>query len=428
MNEPTDITPPTETSHSQDAPELANDTATSLEALLAAGDQPYSTVTRDGTHYTILGTAHVSKTSADEVKRLIDSSVFDAVAIELDANRYATLAEPERWAKLDLFKVLKEGKAGVLASSLALGAFQQRLADQLGIRPGEEMRAAISEAKAKNLPLLLIDRDVGVTLKRVYRNVPWWQRFTLLAGLLASVMSNEEISEQDIEKLKEGDMLESTFAEFAEESKSLYEPLISERDHYMAAKLRSQAGQHKHVLVVIGAGHLKGLTEALANSDADPRETQTRLETVPKGTSFWRVIPWVFIGLILSGFVIGFARSPELGWQITNAWFLINGGLAALGAIIALAHPLTIIGVFAAAPLTSLNPFIGAGFVAAAIELFFKKPRVGDFSDLRQDVTTARGWWRNRVARTLLVFILTTLGSAIGTYIGGFRIVTLLRG
>jgi pheromone shutdown protein TraB len=117
-----------------------------------------------------------------------------------------------------------------------------------------------------------------------------------------------------------------------------------------------------------------------------------------------------------------------LGWQITNAWFLINGGLAALGAIIALAHPLTIIGVFAAAPLTSLNPFIGAGFVAAAIELFFKKPRVGDFSDLRQDVTTARGWWRNRVARTLLVFILTTLGSAIGTYIGGFRIVTLLRG
>jgi len=402
--------------------------ADEVHSLLKEGDQPYEILEQDGVHYTILGTAHVSQTSADEVRRLIDSGMFDAVAIELDRNRYASLADPERWANLDLFKVLREGKAGVLAASLALGAFQQRLADQLGIRPGEEMRAAIEEAEANKLPLLLIDRDVGVTLKRVYRNVPWWQRLTLIAGLLASVMSNEEISAEEIEKLKEGDILESTFAEFAEESKGLYVPLISERDQYMAVKLQEQSTGHKNILVVIGAGHLKGLAEHLRQPDDDPTETRHRLENVPKGTSIWRFLPWLIIGLILLGFVIGFSRNPALGWQMTSEWFLINGGLSGLGAIIALAHPLTIIGVFAAAPLTSLNPFIGAGFVAAAIELFFRKPRVGDFSELRHDVTVVSGWWQNRVAKTLLVFILTTLGSAIGTYLGGFRIVALLRG
>lgn len=399
-----------------------------VHTLLKEGDQPYEILEHEGVHYTILGTAHVSQTSADEVRRLIDSGLFDAVAIELDRNRYASLADPERWANLDLFKVLREGKAGVLAASLALGAFQQRLADQLGIRPGEEMRAAIEEAETNKLPLLLIDRDVGVTLKRVYRNVPWWQRLTLFAGLLASVMSNEEISAEEIEKLKEGDMLESTFAEFAEESKGLYIPLISERDQYMAATLQEQSAGHKNILVVIGAGHLKGLAEHLRQPDDDPAETRHKLENVPKGSSVWRFVPWLLIGLIFLGFIIGFRRNPALGWQMTSEWFLINGGLSGLGAIIALAHPLTIIGVFAAAPLTSLNPFIGAGFVAAAIELFFRKPRVGDFSELRHDVTVASGWWRNRVAKTLLVFILTTLGSAIGTYLGGFRIVALLRG
>ena len=389
-----------------------------------ARSEPLAMVERPDVRFTILGTAHVSRTSAEEVERLISSGEFDAVAIELDPSRHQALTDPDRWAKLDLFKVLREGKAGMVAANLALGAFQQRLADQLGIEPGQEMRVAIRTADDHQLPLLLIDRDIGITLRRVYRNVPWWQRFGLLGGLLASVLSRQEITEAEIEKLKEGDMLEATFTEFAESSSAMYQPLISERDSYMVAKLEqaTASGDFKRVLVVIGAGHLKGLRGLLERGDGDPGGTIQSLDAVPAPSRWRRVVPWVIVALILFGFVVGFARSPELGVQILADWFFINGGLAALGAIIALAHPLTIVGVFVAAPLTSLNPLIGAGFVAAGIELWLRKPNVGDFERLRSDVTSARGWWRNRVAKTLLVFILATLGSVAGTYLAGFRI------
>lgn len=386
--------------------------------------QPTAVVDRDGVRYTILGTAHVSRSSAEAVERLLASGEFDAVAIELDENRYASLTDPDRWAKMDLFKVVREGKAGMVAASLALGAFQQRLADQIGIEPGAEMRAAIHAAEQAALPLLLIDRDIGITLRRVYRNVPWWQRLTLFSGLIASVISREEITEEEIEKLKEGDMLEATFTEFAEESASLYEPLISERDAYMAARLEQEAEHgHQNVLVVIGAGHLKGLVSHL--EDATTTEPATRisdLERTPPPSLVRRIFPWLLVALVVAGFALGFARSPELGRAILADWVLINGGLAALGALIALGHPLTVVGTFFAAPLTSLNPLVGAGFVAAGLELWFRKPSVGDFETLRRDVTSLGGWWKNRVARTLLVFLLATIGSAAGTYLAGFRI------
>ena len=393
-------------------------------------EQPLRIIEQGDIRYTILGTAHVSKTSADEVERLINTREFDAVAIELDPNRHANLTDPDRWAKTDLFEVFRQGKASMMAASLALGAFQQRIAEQSGIEPGEEMRRAIRVAKDADLPVLLIDRDIGITLRRVYHNVPWWQRMTLIGGLLASVVSREEVTEEEIEKLKEGDMLEATFNEFAESSQALYVPLIAERDEYMAVRLREEtnAKPYKNVLVVIGAGHLKGLAQNLEAGKAEPGEVRRRLETLPQGTPWLRIFPWFIVALIITGFIIGFSRSPELGWQLVADWVLINGVLTATGALIATAHPLTVIGAFFAAPLTSLNPLIGAGFVAAGIELWARKPKMGDFNSLRQDVTEWRGWWRNRVARTLLVFFLATLGSAAGTYLAGFSIAGRLFG
>ena len=398
-----------------------------------AAVQPTEIVERDGVRYTILGTAHVSKASAEAVQMLIDGGSFDAVAVELDRNRFNSLTNPESVAKLDLFQVIREGKAGMVAANLALSAFQQRIAEQFDIEPGQEMRVAISAAKEVGLPLLLIDRDIGVTLRRVYRSVPWWQRLTLLAGLGASLFSNETVTEEEIEKLKQGDLLEATFTEFAESSEKLYTPLIAERDEYMAAKLREDTRKaseprYKNVLVVIGAGHLKGLTQHLQDDEEPPTEVRKRLEHVPKGSVWPKLIPWLIVAFIIAGFVVGFQRSPELGLQLIGDWFLINGVLAGLGAAIALGHPVTILGTFLAAPFTSLNPLIGAGFVAAAIELWFRKPTVGDFGTLRKDVTDFRGWWRNRVARTLLVFFLATLGSALGTYLAGFRIFGRLFG
>ncbi len=404
-----------------------------LDAMV--GDQPVVEVDAHGVRFTLLGTAHVSRSSAEVVATLARSGRFDAVAIELDAGRFAAMTDADRWAKMDLFRVFREGKAGMVAANLALGAFQQRLADQLGIEPGAEMKAAIDGARDAGLPLQLVDRDIGVTLRRVYANVPWWQRLTILAGLAASVLSREEISEEEIEHLKEGDMLEATFTEFAERSERLYLPLITERDRYIAARLEIEAralagaGEEPNVLVVLGAGHLQGVAETLRQPPReDPEERIAALSQVPRGRRWSKILPWIVVAIVLVGFALGFARSPSLGLSLLADWVVINGGLAAIGALIALAHPITIVVTALAAPLTSLNPLVGAGFVAAGVELWLRKPNVGDFATLRQDVTSVRGWWRNRVARTFLVFLLATLGSAIGTYLAGFRIFGRLLG
>lgn len=399
--------------------------------------EPIAEVTVGDSRITLLGTAHVSRSSAEKVKELLDTGEYDAVAVELCPSRHNAIVDPDALARMDLFQVIREGKASMVAASLALGAFQQRAAEQMGIEPGAEMRQAIHSAQEAKLPVLLIDREVGVTLKRIYRNVPWWRRMNLISGLLASVVAKQDVSEEEIERLKEGDILESTFAQFAEEEKDLFLPLIGERDEYMVARLHQEIEKHPHenILVVIGAGHLAGMVKYLKegfsqeeSQEETPGQIVKRLDRVPPGARWPKYIPWIIVALILLGFTIGFSRSSELGWTLVADWVLINGGLAALGALIAAAHPLTIIGAFLAAPLTSLNPTIGAGMVTAAIEVYFRRPKVGDFSHLRKDTTTIKGWWSNQVTRTLLVFIFSTIGSAVGTYLAGFRIFGRLSG
>jgi pheromone shutdown-related protein TraB len=379
---------------------------------------------------TLLGTAHVSRASAEQVRALLAGGDYDAVAVELCPSRYNALLNPDELAKMDLFRVLRDGKAPMVVASLALGAYQQRLADQFGIEPGAEQRQAIRSAQESELPILLIDREIGVTLKRVSRNLPWWQRFGLFAGLVASLMTSEDVDEAEIERLKEGDVLESTFAQFAERERHLYEPLIEERDQYMAARLREEIERsgHANVLAVVGAGHLAGIARALEQQSAPPAQLVAELDRIPSPSRWPKLIPWLIVALILVGFGIGFSRSSELGWQLVLDWVLINGGLSALGALIAMAHPLTTLTAFLAAPLTSLNPTIGAGMVTAAVEIYLRRPEVGDFSRLRKDTTSLKGWWRNRVSRTLLVFLFSTLGSAAGTYLAGFRIFGRLAG
>lgn len=379
---------------------------------------------------TLLGTAHVSAASARTVTELLDSGEFDAVAVELCPSRLNSLTNPDALARMDLFQVLREGKAPLVMASLALGAYQQRLAEQFGIEPGAEMRAAVEHARRHGLPVVLIDRDIGITMRRVYRGVRWWRRLELFAGLLSSVVSREKVSEAEIERLKEGDVLESTFSQFAEQAAELYAPLIDERDRYMAARLQRSlaAGDGRHLLAVVGAGHLRGIAAYLDEPPADPAAELARLEQVPPGSRWLRYLPWAVVAIILAGFALGFARSPSLGVELVGEWVVINGGLAALGALLAGAHPLTIAVAFLAAPLTSLNPMIGAGMVTAGAELMLRRPKVSDFSALRTAATTFRGWWKNRVTRILLVFALSTLGSAIGTYLAGFRIFGRLFG
>lgn len=394
-------------------------------------DQPYEQFTVNDQTFTVLGTAHVSRASAETVSALIATGEYDAVAIELDRGRYDNLTDNDAWAKMDLMQVVKSGKAGLLAVNLALSSYQQRIAEQFGIEPGAEMRAAITGAQEQRVPLLLIDREIGITLNRVIRNVGFWKRIGILSGLVASIFSNEEITEEDIEELKSGDILESTFAEFAEQSSEIYEPLVAERDEYLALELlrraRAQAPQAKNILVVIGAGHLAGMMNHLHdNQNATASTTAKRLhelQQVPPPAKVTKYIPWIIAGIIVLGFVIGFLRGgADFGLGLVWTWVVYNMVLTAIGGIAALAHPVAIAAAALSSPFTSLNPLLSAGVVGAVTELMFRKPTVRDFESLRTDVTTVRGWWKNKVARVLLVFILTTLGSASATYIAGFSI------
>jgi pheromone shutdown-related protein TraB len=390
--------------------------------------QPVREVLRDGVHYTLLGTAHVSRASVDAVREMAASGKFDTVAVELCATRLEALDGKKSWQDMDLFEIIRHGKAGLVMANLALGGYQRRIADQFGIEPGAELKAAAEAARTGGLQLQLVDRDLATTLRRTYRAVPWYKRFYLTTGLVMSSFSSEEIDEQAVERLKEGDILESTFTEFAEQSPELFEALIGERDQYMAARLRAgNAGRDgAQVLVVVGAGHLDGLARYLQQDDRPPGQLTEQLAQLPPKARWPKFIPWVITALVLGGFSYGFSRSPELGWQLVLTWVVINGGLAALGAALARAHPLTIVSAMLAAPLTSLNPLVAAGMVAGLVESWLRKPKVADMQQLRDDVTTLRGWYRNPATRILLVFFLTNVGSSIGTYVAGFKFFQLL--
>ncbi|MGB5831230.1 MAG: TraB/GumN family protein [Thiohalocapsa sp.] len=395
-------------------------------------DEPLLKVRVDGAELTLLGTAHVSRSSAEKVRELLESGDrdFDAVAVELCRSRFDAIMQPDALSRMDLFAVIRQKRVYMVAANLALSAYQQRLADQFGIEPGAEQRMAIDLAEARGLPVLLIDREVGVTLRRAAQNLGWWKRLNLFSGLMAGMLSREQVTEDEIERLKQGDVLETTFAEFADDRRDLFVPLIEERDRYMAARLTQELREqgYRGVLAVVGAGHLKGLAEQLSREHPSPERELAELNRVPLPGRGWQFVPWILVAVILSLFAYGFTRSPELGWNLVLDWVLINGGLSALGTVVAGAHPLTVLGAFCAAPLTSLNPTIGAGMVAGAIELTLRRPSVGDFASLREDVTSLRGWWRNRVSRVLLVFIFSTIGSAAGTYVAGFSILGRLMG
>ncbi|MCW8924724.1 MAG: TraB/GumN family protein [Xanthomonadales bacterium] len=401
------------------------DTATQETTL---NEQPTREITRDGVHYVLLGTAHVSRTSVEAVTTMAAEGDFDAIAVELCPARHQALTQQQQWKDMDLYRIIRERKAALVMANLALGAYQRRIAEQFGIEPGAELKAAADAAQEHDLPLQLIDRDLATTLKRSYRAVPWYKRMLLSTGLVMSTVSSDEIDEEQIEKLKEGDILESTFTEFAAQSPELYEALITERDRFMAARLRQEnaGNEGKHIFVVVGAGHLEGLANYLVNDSDDPAVQVEKLAKLPPAKRWPKLIPWIIAALVITGIAVGFSRSPELGWRLVTIWVVVNGGLAALGAALARGHPLTVLSAMLAAPLTSLNPAIAAGMVTGLVESWLRKPRVSDLEKLRDDATTIKGWFKNPATRILLVFFFSNIGSAVGTWVAGFQIVDAL--
>jgi len=390
----------------------------------AHADQPLAHVLRDGVEYTLLGTAHVSRASVAAVQSLIDSGDYDAIAVELCDTRFRAMRDREAWRNLDLLKIIREGKAGMVAANLALSAYQRRLAEQFGIEPGGEMKVAADLADQRGKPLWLIDREIATTLKRAYRSVRLRDRLGIFSGLIASVFERGGVAEEEIEKLKQGDMLQSAFSEFAEQSEPLYRSLIAERDTFMAARLREEAAKQslRRVLVIIGAGHLAGIQRELAAQNEAPHTTLAALNAVPPAAQWPK---WIGIGLLVAIFgaiAYAFTRGVGFGTLALRDWILFTGIGAAIGTLAGGGHILSVLTALIVGPLKPFRPFVPVGAVAAAVEMALRRPRVADFEALRDDVIDWHGWWRNRVSRTLLVFLFSNFGMMIGEWMAGIRI------
>ena len=374
----------------------------------------------DGKKILLIGTAHVSQSSVDEVNTVINQVKPDTVCIELCSSRYQAMLEKDQWKNMDIFKVIREGKSFLLFANLIMTAFQKRLGLRLGVKPGSEMFEAANVAKKLNSELVLADRDVKITLQRTWRGMRFFGKMKVLVQLLASMFVREEISKEEIEKLKESDALSEAMQMLSEQSPEMKSILIDERDQYMAEKIRQSVGTL--VVAVVGAGHVKGLIAELKN-----KHNLAELESVPPNSKAFAWLKWGIPALIIALIVYGFFTvDTDVSIEMIQRWFLINGTLSALGTAAAFGHPITIAVAFVAAPFTSLNPTIAAGWVAGLVESLLRKPQVRDFENLADDITHLKGFWKNKITRILLVVIFANLGSAIGTFAGGFAIASLL--
>jgi pheromone shutdown-related protein TraB len=359
----------------------------------------------------LVGTAHVSLESAILVEQVIDQERPDTVCVELCASRYQALKQPDRWQETDLIKVIREKKAMVLLSNLLLASFQRKIARKLGVRPGEEMVRAIKAAETCDAEIWLADRDIRTTLARTWRNLSFWAKIKLAFNLLMSIPDASDISEEDVEKLKEQDMLESVLAEMAHDLPVVKQVLIDERDRYLAFKIRNAPG--RKIVAVAGAGHVPGI---LANWEKPVDISE--LESLPPRGKTLSILKWAIPAGIVALVIAGFLKAgTQAAAGMITWWVIANGVLGGLGAALALAHPVTILSAVAAAPITSINPMIAAGWVAGLVEAMTRKPRVKDFERLTEDIVSIKGFWKNKITRILLVVVFTNLGSSAGTFI-----------
>ncbi|MCR4443433.1 MAG: TraB/GumN family protein [Peptococcaceae bacterium] len=366
----------------------------------------------------LIGTAHVSRQSAEEVKEVIEKEKPSSVCVELCQARYDSIVDSDRWKKMDIIKVIKERKAVLLLVNLVLSSFQGRLARQFGIKPGQEMLQGIESARNVEAELVLADRNIQTTFVRTWRSLGFFNKLKLFFLLILSIFDNEELSEEELEKLKTEDMLTLALSDFSCSFPQLKKVLIDERDMYLAQKIKEAPGPK--VVAVVGAGHLPGIMERIAeNHDLD------ELASLPPRSVAGRIAGWLIPLLILGIIVSTFSIDRSVGKEQITLWILWNGSLAAIGTILAFGHPLSVAAAFIAAPITSLNPLLAAGWFAGLSEAYIRRPSVEDFERLPGDIFTLKGFWRNKVTHILLVVAAANLGSVAGTFIGGADVLRL---
>jgi len=391
-----------------------------------------TTISLNGREFKLIGTAHVSRESIEEVRKIIMEEKPDMVCVELDQGRFNSITKNDNWEKLDLAKVFKEGKGFLLIANLVLASFQRRLGNELGVKPGEEMKTAIEAANEMGIPNSLCDREVHTTLKRAWAKCGFWSKCKLLASLLASAFTTEKMNEKEIESLKDKNELDGMMDELANYLPAVKTVLIDERDRYLASKIWMSTPPEdktpKKIAAVVGAGHMKGMISYMEKLAAGKETADVaELNEIPKPGFLSRaagfIIPAAIIALIAAGFI---GKGAGVGFEMIIRWVLWNGSLAAIGSLIALAHPLAIIVSFLGAPIATLNPLIGVGLFSGLVQVFFRKPRVFDVENLTEEATNLKGIYKNRITKALLVFFLSSLGGMIGNFISFPAIAGLL--
>jgi len=366
----------------------------------------------------LVGTAHISQESADLVREVIERERPDAVCVELDEQRYQALRQRQSWENLNLKQVIRRRQLATLLINLLLASYQKKLGGQLGVAPGTELLEATKTAEALDLPVVLCDRNIRVTLLRAWRSMSLWQKAKLVSGITAGMFEGAELSEEELRRLRRRDVLSEMMGELARYMPSLKRVLIDERDVYLSERIRQAEG--RRLVAVVGAGHVEGIAAHLeqgVESDLDP------IMQIPKVLPVMKWIGWGVPAMIAAALGwIAYTKGGAVAGDNLKFWILANGIPSSIGALLALAHPLTILAAFVAAPVTSLTPVIGAGYVTAFVQAYVQPPLVKDFQSVTEDAGQWRMWWSNRLLRVFLAFLLPTLGSVIGTYIGGFEI------
>jgi pheromone shutdown-related protein TraB len=372
--------------------------------------------------FVLVGTAHISRESVDLVREVIAGEQPDRVCVELDEKRLAALRQPDLFASLDLKHVIRTQQLAALFVNLILASYQKRLGGNIGVMPGAELLEAVRTAEAHCIPVSLCDRDVRVTLRRAWDSLPWWRRFYVLSALLVSLFERPEVDEESLREMRQSDVMSQLIEEMGRQFPSIKRVLIDERDAYLAEKVRAADGQR--IVAVIGAGHRAGIAKKLLDG---ARVDLAALETVEPVSPAWKWAGWSVPASIVALIAyIGIAKGPEVAGESVAFWIAATGFPSFLGALAAFSHPLTAVTAFVAAPITTLTPLIGVGYVTAFLQAYLRPPLVREFHAVGEDIASLPKWWTNRLLRILLVFFFTSLGGTLGTFVGGAEIVSKL--
>ncbi len=365
---------------------------------------------------TLIPTAHVSKNSVELVNETIDEVKPDCICIELDQDRYNTLTEPEKYRQTDVVKIIKNKQVGMMLVNLILANYQRKLAVNLNNKSGSEMLAAISKAKESNITLVMADRKIKTTFARIWSNQNFFDKIKLLAGIISAIFDDEKLSEEDIAQLQDKDMLNAALNEISQQFPKIKEVLVDERDKYLAYKIKHAPG--KNIVAVLGAAHCVNVPNYIQQD-----YSIAEYDKVKEKTKLQKMSGWIIPALIVIAIIMCFRVDSNVGLKQIESWILFNGSLSAIGVLIAGGHLVSALVAFIAAPITSLNPLLAAGWFAGLLEAKICKPTVADFDSLSEDLNTFKGFRTNKVTKILLVVALANLGSTLGTFVAGLDII-----